>query len=337
MAFLSTLKYAFVALVAIKLLYTLFCACVSPLRRVPGSFASRFTRLWYFNRVRHGNFQRENLDLHRKYASPVVRLGPNMFSIDDPAAVKVIYGIGSKFPKSDWYYAWQNPDPTQYTLFADQDSKRHAATRKRFQNLYSNTSLVSYEGFVDECADIFVQRLREMARRGKAVDMGHWFQCYAFDVIACITYGSRFGFLDRGEDIRGIIGELDGLLRYATLCGIFPKLHPWIFNISAKLGIAGARGRVVVTDFVSRRLAIRQEERKLRNPEKNSRKSGVAGSDDAPQDFLDRLLDQHDESPEKTTMYHVFLVGLANVFAGSDVSSLESPCPPICRIVCILP
>lgn len=55
------------------------------------------------------------------------------------------------------------------------------------------TSLVHYEQFVDHCADIFTQRLTEFTERGEGLNLGHWFQCYAFDVIGEITFGQRFG------------------------------------------------------------------------------------------------------------------------------------------------
>jgi hypothetical protein len=99
-----------------------------------------------------------------------------MYSIDSPDVVKTVYGIGSKFPKSDWYEGWKHPSPDRWTLFPDRDMKRHAETRKRFQAMYSMSSLVSYEGYVDDCARIFSARLSEFAQAGKAINMGHWFQ-----------------------------------------------------------------------------------------------------------------------------------------------------------------
>ena len=70
---------------------------------------------------------------------------------------------------------------------------RAAETRKRFSSLYSMSSLVHYEEFVDYCADIFAQRLEEFVAMKESFDLGYWFQCYAFDVIGCITFGERFG------------------------------------------------------------------------------------------------------------------------------------------------
>lgn len=311
-----SIKTLSAALVVLYILYVLLAPLFSPLKRVPGPFFARFTNLFYWNRVRHGSFQHENVALHRKFG-PLVRLGPKLVSIDDPGALKTIYGIGSKFPKSDWYYAWRVPGPGNFTLFADQDMARHANTRKRFQNLYSMTSLVSYETFVDECADIFAKRLQEIADAGEQVNMGHWFQCYAFDVIACITYGSRFGFLDDGHDIRGMMGDLHAIMRYSTLVGIYAWLHDWVFHPAARLQLFGARGRVTLVDFVRKRMAIGLEERKAKEAEGKVEEQ-VEG---APRHFLDRLLDQNQEDPEKMTMYHVFLVGLANINAGSDTTA----------------
>lgn len=54
-------------------------------------------------------------------------------------------------------------------------------------NLYSATSLRSMEPGVDECIDIFLERLNELASEGKIFDLQFWMQCYAFDVIGQIT------------------------------------------------------------------------------------------------------------------------------------------------------
>lgn len=50
-----------------------------------------------------------------------------------------------------------------------------------------------YEEFVDYCADLFTRRLEEFAATKERFNLGYWFQCYAFDVIGCITFGERFG------------------------------------------------------------------------------------------------------------------------------------------------
>jgi hypothetical protein len=53
---------------------------------------------------------------------PILRLAPNRYSIDDPSPVLAIYGIGSKFSKSDYYHAFDNPDGPKRNLFAETDN-----------------------------------------------------------------------------------------------------------------------------------------------------------------------------------------------------------------------
>ena len=47
-------------------------------------------KLWRLWSVYNGHAEREQYELHKKYGT-AVRLGPNMISIQDPAAIRVIY------------------------------------------------------------------------------------------------------------------------------------------------------------------------------------------------------------------------------------------------------
>ena len=313
---LQLILYALVGLVTARVAYFIFQSLTSPLRSVPGPFLTRFTRLWYFSRVNAGRFEHDNIALHRKYG-PIVRIAPDMYSIDHPDVVKTVYSIGNgnRFSKSDWYEGWKHPSPERWTLFPDRDIKRHAETRKRFQAMYSLSSLKSYEGYVDECTDIFSKRLCEFAQNRKVMDMGHWFQCYAFDVIGDITYSERFGFLDRGEDVGGIIEALHNAMKYSTLVGIYPRIHPFIFDTMAKFKASGAGGRLMIMDFVQKQMDRRKNNEDVEKM--------VEKPDDAPQDFLERLLVANKKDPEKTTSYHVYMMGLSNIIAGSDTTAVS--------------
>jgi hypothetical protein len=91
---LHSIALGLAILAGLGLIYALLVALFSPLRRVPGPVAARFTNLFYLNRVRYGHFHYENKTLHHKYG-PVVRLGEDLVSIDDPSALKTIYGSNS--------------------------------------------------------------------------------------------------------------------------------------------------------------------------------------------------------------------------------------------------
>lgn len=61
---------AFIGVVCVSLAWVLYlCAryATSKLPPAPGPFLARFTRLWYLKAVVKGDFERVNIDLHRKY------------------------------------------------------------------------------------------------------------------------------------------------------------------------------------------------------------------------------------------------------------------------------
>lgn len=82
-------------------------------------------------------------------------------------------------------------------LFNLTDSKEHSMLRRKLANPYTMSSLVSYEPFVDECSSILLQKMTEFALNKDRVDLGKWFQYYAFDVIGQITVGGSKHFVQR--------------------------------------------------------------------------------------------------------------------------------------------
>lgn len=83
---------------AILFVFSILRALLSPLRHLPGPFLARFTRGWYAYQMYRGDLPRTLPALHKKYG-PIVRLGPNEYSISDPEAVKPLYGHGTTFTK----------------------------------------------------------------------------------------------------------------------------------------------------------------------------------------------------------------------------------------------
>jgi cytochrome P450 len=182
------------------------------------------------------------------------------------------------------------------------------------------SSLLSYEPYVDECIDLFMDKLAGFARSGTCIDLVHWFQCYAFDVIGEITYSERFGFLDNGDDIGGTMKALDNSMSYSTLVGIFPKLHPFLYPILEKIPGSGAAGRTYLMAFVQQKITERKEakEKGTYRPPALTSKHGAA-----PQDFLEKLTEARQRDPDKVTPYHIFMMGLSNIIAGADTTAIS--------------
>lgn len=117
----------------------------------------------------------------------MVRLAPGRYSIRSEDAVKTIYGPGASFRKSQFYHAFGNPDSSQADLFSEQDIQRHAAKRRKVASLYSLTTLLSYEPFVNSVIAVLQDRLDRYAASKAPIDVTNFMQFCAFDIIGEIT------------------------------------------------------------------------------------------------------------------------------------------------------
>ena len=315
--------YAAITLVAVQIVYALYRDQTSPLRKIDGPLITRFSRIWYLRSIWAGHAHEDNIQLHQRYAkpgehyAPIVRLGPNLYSITRPE--KAVYGIGSKMPKSSWYDGWKHPSPDRWTLFPDRNIQRHADTRRKFQSLYSLSSLLQYEQYVDETQHIFQQRLTEMTTSSKIVDIHHWLQCYAFDVIGNITYGRRFGFLDEGKDVQNCMASLQSVMVYSTLVGVYVWAHPVLYKIMEKLPASGAAGRTYIMKVV--REAV--DQRKIERSELSIDEKKKAIDTDGPRDFLNLMMDAQEDPKKGVTSYHTLMMCLSNIIAGSDTTAVS--------------
>lgn len=86
------------------------------------------------------------------------------------------------------------------------------------------SSIVRYEDRVNDAVRAFMARTEELyATTGRVCDFKLWLQFFAFDVITEVTYSKRVGFIDREEDVDGIIAWLDKIFQYMAPVG--PQLQ----------------------------------------------------------------------------------------------------------------
>ncbi|KAF4929590.1 Pisatin demethylase [Colletotrichum viniferum] len=304
---LPPLWWAIPFAVSAFLLYRIISAVRDPLRHIPGPFLARFTRLWLFRQYCRADYEKTDRTLHEKYG-PIVRIAPGQYSIDSLDAAKTIYGHGSHFAKNEWYVPWGNPALSN--LFNELHPKVHSAMRRQVANVYSMSNMVSYEPYVDECTDIFAKRFTECSENGRVIDLGHWFQCYALDVIGKITFSKRFGCLDDGGDPQGVIKALDEVLTFSTTVGVYPKLFPFFFNILKYFGSSGGEPRgsaYIVQCSIDQVAASRLEEKPK----------------EGPQDFISKLVQMQRERPETIDDAAIQTAGGTNIGAGSDTTAIS--------------
>ncbi|KAJ3537894.1 hypothetical protein NM208_g6135 [Fusarium decemcellulare] len=165
------------------------------------------------------------------------------------------------------------------------------------------------ESSVDECIDIFLDRMSELSQSGQPFDLQFWMQCYAFDV------GRRVGLLDKGVDDENIFASLHDYLKYCAVIGVVNEIHgplSWLLSMLPPNGIAQ------VAKFTHDRI---REGQKIRSME--SSKMG--------QDFLSKALGLHQANPDKFPAAAIHTLCLTNFGAGSDTTSIS-----LCAIISFL-
>lgn len=98
-SYVAITLFCSVAATVLVMSWKIYRAFASPLRGVQGPLFARFSRLWLLKEVYYGTFMRTSIELHGRYG-PIVRIAPNEYSIDDPAAMQIIYGSKGRFTKA---------------------------------------------------------------------------------------------------------------------------------------------------------------------------------------------------------------------------------------------
>lgn len=221
--FISTGLLSYVVLEAIYLSF------FHPLSKLPGHWLARFSRFYKLYLVYGGNVHSKSIAIHKKYG-PIVRTGPFHVSVSDPAAIPTIYGVASKFVKSDFYkcFGGRFEGSRMDNLFSTRDPAEHKYLKVPVSQMFSMSSIRQFEPMADECSAIFMSAMHEL--QGQVLDFGVWLQWYAFDVIAAMTFQARFGFMESRKDVQGMIGAIEKALMYGAMVGQVPSFHAWLLG-----------------------------------------------------------------------------------------------------------
>ncbi|RMZ84878.1 hypothetical protein DV738_g457, partial [Chaetothyriales sp. CBS 135597] len=279
------------------------------LSSIPGPFLASFTDLWRLFDVATAIAHETHIKLHRDTGSSLVRIGPRIVSVSDPALIPKIYGLNSGFTKTKYYTLYLLPYNGQFTpsLFTTLDEGYHSKYKKPIANAYAMSTLVTFEPLIDSTSSLFMKRLDEFAEAGVTFDFGQWLQMYAFDVIGEIIFSKKLGFLDTKTDVDGIMADIRFKVGYGSIIGQIPTLDKYITK--SPLALALIPSHPVVKFTVARmneRLAAKAD-----------------GVDDTKRDFLTRCFEAKSKYPQLVTDRTIRMYNLDNVFAGSDTTGIS--------------
>ncbi|KOS41781.1 hypothetical protein ACN38_g7339 [Penicillium nordicum] len=210
-----------VAYVALKFGWqVIYYRFFSPLAKFPGPFWGSVTRLW----IAWHNLQETEVPtvyaLAQKYG-PVVRITPTLLLVSDHEKLPEVYHRNAD---KTGHYITGSFGETE-SLFNMRSHKTHAVFRKHVAGPYSFSNIRKMEPLVDARINQWTTTLNEkFAKSGEAFDFAWWAVYMAYDIISEIGFGEPFGFIEKGEDIGGLIqGFHDGLPAF----GLLARLHPF--------------------------------------------------------------------------------------------------------------
>ncbi|KAK4948640.1 hypothetical protein LTR10_012644 [Elasticomyces elasticus] len=201
------------------------------------------------------------------------------------------------------YAAWKHGYDNMFTY---RDEKEHAKHRRAVGNAYAMSNVLDSEQYVDQCSNLFIQRLGEMAQAGQTVDLGHWLQMYAFDVVTELFYGKAFGLMEARQDF-GWFDLLEGVVQAVAIMGMIPHVvqfyHMPIWQkLFPKVKEANDKQMKMIT--------VAQERVAERLNSKADRR-----------DMMEKFIDRHRESPQDMTVQWIEMEAVVALFAGSDTTA----------------
>nr|A0A097ZPE4.1 RecName: Full=Cytochrome P450 monooxygenase andK; AltName: Full=Anditomin synthesis protein K; Flags: Precursor [Aspergillus stellatus]BAP81865.1 AndK [Aspergillus stellatus] len=275
---------------------------------IPGPFWCKLTNIPRLCWVRTGRAHDIHYELHKEYGK-LVRIGPSMISISDPAALSTVYPTRMGVPKSDFYKTQRPYVPGTGALpvvFNTQNEELHKELRGPVSSLYAMSNVMKLEPLMDETLQVLFDQIDARFVSGtKAFDLSNWLQFFAFEVMGTISFSKKYGFLEAGRDFNGLLSGIWGFMKSAAPMGQMPWLDDVLYKnaLAAKLrGTTGMPVLRIVNKYITERITGHAK----------------ASSDHA--DMLSQFLDIQ-ASNEKVPTWAPKAWTFSNVIAGSDSSA----------------
>ncbi|RYP80987.1 hypothetical protein DL770_006032 [Monosporascus sp. CRB-9-2] len=307
LAGLSPMTLAFVLPLGAYCFWSLFSYYSSPLRRYPGPFIARWTRLWYLYQASTGKSQLELKRLHDKHG-PIVRIAPHIIDIDIPEMIKTIFSTKGDWLKTEFYHgssALVN-GRVVLNLFSQTDPVKHAKERKPIAKHYSPTATTALEPHMDKvinklCCEL-EKRFIDGPNRGTVFDLGRWI------LFCAVTFSEPIGYLDKGKDFDGTLRNADKAMDYFSVVGTMPFLD-YVFdkNPACRMGPPGFN---TITGISLRHLLDRCQ----------GKDKDTHGPD--PPDFLDKFIEEKEADPDNVDDAQIISWLMVNMIAGADTTAI---------------
>lgn len=201
-------------------------------------------------------------------------------------------------------------------LFSTRDERFHSDQKRPIASAYSMTAMLEIEPAVDSCTEIFLNQIRKMIDNHQPIDLGTWLQYYAFDVVGEMCFAQKFGFLQQGRDVDGMIQAIRGMIQYAAVCGQVPEAH------NVLLGNPLFPLLVPQMELWNQVVVFTLKAINNRGSLQRDGEIGKANVSEGGKDMMSRWMAIHEADPKKLATRDLIVHLSTNVFAGSDTTAV---------------
>ncbi|KAI3319254.1 cytochrome P450 [Xylariaceae sp. AK1471] len=208
------------------------------LRHIPGPFFASFSYFRIGSASWNGKQYEIQRDLGQKYG-PLVRIGPNDLSTDDPEIMRRIDNPTGTYSRSGWYDGARfTPDDAMFTMV---DPVKHDKLKAKVSPGYSGRETPGLETAIDEQIAKLVGLIRrKYVRKPHAgssfvpLELNKVMPLFTLDIISRIALGEEFGCLEADKDVHGFYHIMEA---HMPLLGVTAEV-PWVRKIVySSLGI----------------------------------------------------------------------------------------------------
>ncbi|KAL9588621.1 MAG: hypothetical protein Q9203_002567 [Teloschistes exilis] len=214
--------------------------------------------------------------------------------------------------KSDFYKVlmpYTKAGSSLPAVFNTRDEALHKQIKSPIAPLYSLSNTISYEVHVDQVLDVMFNQLdSRFVETEQTFDLGNWLQYFAFDVMGTLTFSKRYGLLEQGHDVNGMLETIWNFMIDAAPFTQIPWLDDWWRKNSVAVALRGSLGisfLKIVSDCI--------DERQQR---KGDKERGESGSKAKDRDMLSSFLEVAETNRAPTAWT------FSNIIAGSDSTAV---------------
>ncbi|EQB48558.1 hypothetical protein CGLO_12186 [Colletotrichum gloeosporioides Cg-14] len=165
-----------------------------PLASIPGPKLAALSEEWLYRLSQGPNIEAQLKELHCKYDSNVVRIGPNEVHVIQPELYKVIYNQTAPFKKAwSFYRAFHRP----HSLTTEMDPQAHRNRRRDLNRYFSKRAVDNLSSLVLEKISKLEIKLRRM---NETFDMHNAIHCMTVDAISDYAFGSDSNMIEASKD-----------------------------------------------------------------------------------------------------------------------------------------